>query len=305
MVSRHGVAATDASSVLSFTPAHDATSAPTPPTGCGAASQRSAKSGRGVEGAWCTRPVLPTRSALTASFGPAEMHQSGPIETTAKTPAGQVTARPAFGLARLAVAAGFEPAEGCPSRAFEFYGWWFRPVRLGLVPPEPRLGCHCGRPRTYTHETKSETKRSGMQPAVLISREQPSSRLRRACPPVSCALRVASVSSIKCLPHVAGRRMCRGVHDRPVRRLLAWLLTLLAWEAGGATVSWCPQPPGRVPARVAAQREAEIYGSAAARKAAFDEAEPSSSTCVSTRRVRAAPLPRREPQRLRRGSSRS
>jgi hypothetical protein len=40
----------------------------------------------------------------------------------------------------LAVAAGFEPAEGCPSRAFEFCGWWFRPVRLGLVAPEPRLG---------------------------------------------------------------------------------------------------------------------------------------------------------------------
>jgi hypothetical protein len=40
---------------------------------------------------------------------------------------------------QLAVAAGFEPAEGCPSRAFEFCGWWFRPVRLGLVAPEPRL----------------------------------------------------------------------------------------------------------------------------------------------------------------------
>jgi hypothetical protein len=39
----------------------------------------------------------------------------------------------------LAVAAGFEPAEGCPSRAFEFCGWWFRPVRWGLVAPEPRL----------------------------------------------------------------------------------------------------------------------------------------------------------------------
>jgi hypothetical protein len=37
------------------------------------------------------------------------------------------------------VAAGFEPAEGCPSRAFEFCGWWFRPVRLGLVAPEPKL----------------------------------------------------------------------------------------------------------------------------------------------------------------------
>jgi hypothetical protein len=43
---------------------------------------------------------------------------------------------------------------------------------------------------------------------------------------------------------------------------------------------------------------------AAARKAAFDEAEPSSSACVTTRRVRAAPLPRREPQRLRWASSR-
>jgi hypothetical protein len=26
------------------------------------------------------------------------------------------------------------------SRAFEFCGWWFRPVRLGPVPLEPRLG---------------------------------------------------------------------------------------------------------------------------------------------------------------------
>jgi hypothetical protein len=50
-----------------------------------------------------------------------------------------LVATPTFGLFRLAVAAGFEPAEGCPSRAFEFCGWWFRPVRLGLVAPEPRL----------------------------------------------------------------------------------------------------------------------------------------------------------------------
>ncbi len=40
----------------------------------------------------------------------------------------------------LAVAAGFEPAEGCPLRAFEFCGWWFIPVRLGLAAPEPKLG---------------------------------------------------------------------------------------------------------------------------------------------------------------------
>ena len=32
-------------------------------------------------------------------------------------------ARPALGPVRLAVAAGFEPAESCPSRAFEFCGW--------------------------------------------------------------------------------------------------------------------------------------------------------------------------------------
>jgi hypothetical protein len=83
-------------------------------------------------------------SRSTASCGPPETHQSSPIETTfettAKNAGAQLGARPAFGLVRLAVAAGFEPAEGCPSRAFEFCGWWFRPVRLGLVAPEPRLG---------------------------------------------------------------------------------------------------------------------------------------------------------------------
>jgi hypothetical protein len=51
----------------------------------------------------------------------------------------EVAAELAFGLVRLAVAAGFEPTEGWPSRAFEFCGWWFRPVRLGLVAPEPSL----------------------------------------------------------------------------------------------------------------------------------------------------------------------
>jgi hypothetical protein len=89
----------------------------------------------------------------------------------------------------------------------------------------------------------------------------------------------------------------------PVRRLLAWLLTLSAWEAGGATVSWCPRPPGRVPACVAAQREAEIYGSAAARKAAFDEAEQ--QRLCEHPASEGSTLPRRKPQRLRRGSSRS
>ena len=48
--------------------------------------------------------------------------------------------RERFRQGHMAVAEGFEPAEGCPSRAFEFCGWWFRPVRLGLVAPEPKLG---------------------------------------------------------------------------------------------------------------------------------------------------------------------
>jgi hypothetical protein len=47
---------------------------------------------------------------------------------------------------------------------------------------------------------------------------------------VSCALRVASASSIERSPDVAGAVMCAGVHDRSVRRLLAWLFTLSAWE---------------------------------------------------------------------------
>jgi hypothetical protein len=61
-------------------------------------------------------------------------------ETKTSNAGAHLVAGPAFDLVRLAVAAGFEPAEGCPSRAFEFCGWWFRPVRLGLVAPEPRLG---------------------------------------------------------------------------------------------------------------------------------------------------------------------
>ena len=52
----------------------------------------------------------------------------------AKNAGGQVTARPAFGLVRLAVAAGFEPAEGCPSRAFEA-----RSLGRSDTPPPERL----------------------------------------------------------------------------------------------------------------------------------------------------------------------
>jgi hypothetical protein len=37
------------------------------------------------------------------------------------------------------VAAGFEPAEGCPLTRFRVLQP-FRPVRLALVAPEPRLG---------------------------------------------------------------------------------------------------------------------------------------------------------------------
>ena len=53
------------------------------------------------------------------------------------------------------------------------------------------------------------------------------------------ALRVASVSSIKCSPTWPGPWMCAGVHDRPVRRLLAWLLALSAWDAGEPQVRRC------------------------------------------------------------------
>ena len=82
--------------------------------------------------------LLPTAS--TASYGPAETHQSRPIETTAKNAGAKLAAVPAFGLVRLAVAAGFEPAEGCPSRAFEA-----RSLGRSDTPPPERLPrCCCG-----------------------------------------------------------------------------------------------------------------------------------------------------------------
>jgi hypothetical protein len=90
-----------------------------------------------------THVVTPIHSDLASRLDgllwSAETHQSGPIETTAKNAGGKLAARAGV-WPGLAVAAGFEPAEGCPSRAFEFCGLWFRPVRLGLVAPEPRLG---------------------------------------------------------------------------------------------------------------------------------------------------------------------
>jgi hypothetical protein len=77
------------------------------------------------------------------SCGPAETHQSGPIETTFETTArnadADLAAVPAFGLVRLAVAAGFEPAEGCPSRAFEA-----RSLGRSDTPPPERLSSCCG-----------------------------------------------------------------------------------------------------------------------------------------------------------------
>src|SRR5207342_1860402 len=54
-------------------------------------------------------------SSRDASIGPIETT----FETTAKNAGAHLAVRPAFGLVGLAVAAGFEPAEGCPSRAFE------------------------------------------------------------------------------------------------------------------------------------------------------------------------------------------
>jgi hypothetical protein len=67
---------------------------------------------------------------------------------------------------------------------------------------------------------------------ILAGGEQLTGRPLSSVAVANYALRVASVSSIKCSPHVAGPWMYAGVHDRPVRRLLAWLLTLSAWEAG-------------------------------------------------------------------------
>jgi hypothetical protein len=57
-----------------------------------------------------------------------------------KNASAQLAAGAAFDWVKLAVAAGFEPAEGRSSRAFEFCGYWFRHARLGPVAPEPRLG---------------------------------------------------------------------------------------------------------------------------------------------------------------------
>mgnify|MGYP003694132479 CR=1 FL=1 len=62
------------------------------------------------------------------------------FESTAKNAGAQLAAGPAFGLVRLAVAAGFEPAEGCPhalsssaAGGSDPFGWvWSR--------LEPRLG---------------------------------------------------------------------------------------------------------------------------------------------------------------------
>ena len=52
----------------------------------------------------------------------------------------QLIKRPApTSLERVAVTATVsEPA-------FDFCGWWFKPVRVDLVAPGPRLGTHCGR----------------------------------------------------------------------------------------------------------------------------------------------------------------
>ena len=101
------------------------------------------------------RTLLPWPAASTASCGPTQTHQSGPIETTfettlfettfettAKNAGARVAAGPAFGLVRQAVAAGFEPAEGCPSRAFEA-----RSLGRSDTPPPERLPKGGARPR--------------------------------------------------------------------------------------------------------------------------------------------------------------
>jgi hypothetical protein len=88
----------------------------------------------------------PAASTASCGPGPTNRDQLRPHLRPQPKAGAQVVTRAAFGLVRLAVAAGFEPAEGCPSRAFEFCGWWFRPVRLGLVAPVLRLGSP---PRTH------------------------------------------------------------------------------------------------------------------------------------------------------------
>src|SRR5215207_6025764 len=55
-------------------------------------------------------------------------------------------------------------------------------------------------------------------------------------PPRAIEPRTYAYEPQACLPSSArptwpGPWMCAGVRDRPVRRLLAWLLTLSAWEA--------------------------------------------------------------------------
>ena len=55
-------------------------------------------------------------------------------ETKTSNAGAHLVAGPAFRLVRLAVAAGFEPAEGCPSRAFEA-----RSLGRSDTPPPERL----------------------------------------------------------------------------------------------------------------------------------------------------------------------
>ena len=63
----------------------------------------------------------------------------------AKNANAQVVVGLAFGLVRLAVAAGFEPAEGCPSRAFEA-----RSLGRSDTPPPERLPNGGGRGESLT-----------------------------------------------------------------------------------------------------------------------------------------------------------
>jgi hypothetical protein len=50
----------------------------------------------------------------------------------------------------------------------------------------------------------------------------------RGFEPQTFALRVVSMASIQCSTREGGPWTRTGVHDRPVHRLLAWLLTLSA-----------------------------------------------------------------------------
>jgi hypothetical protein len=68
----------------------------------------------------------------------------------------------ALRLVRLAVAAGFEPAEGCPSRAFEA-----RSLGRSDTPPPERLPSCCGGATRFLKEASAASEEVLQQGAAL------------------------------------------------------------------------------------------------------------------------------------------